>query len=106
MRTGSRRKAYRRSVSWQVVVLAGLDRVPAEIVDVTELGAKIISAKEMPAVSSVIIVSERLGSLDARVVWRNGHAAGLEFTEDEADEKILPLLESIKLPARFGQRRS
>jgi hypothetical protein len=105
MGTGRRRRAYRRTVSWQVIVLAGLDRVPAEIVDVTELGAKIISAKEMPPVSNVTIVSERLGPLEARVVWRNGPAAGLEFTEEEADEKILPLLGAIKLPARFGKRR-
>ena len=105
MGTGSRRRAYRRAVSWQVVVLAGLDRVPAEIVDVTELGARIISAKEMPPVSDVIIVSERLGSLEARVIWRNGNAAGLEFTEEEAEEKVLPLLGAIKLPAGFGKRR-
>ena len=105
MGTGSRRRAYRRAVSWPVVVLAGLDRVPAEIVDVTELGAKIVSAKEMPPVSNVTIVSERLSPLEARVVWRKGRAAGLEFTDEEADEKVLPLLGAIKPPAGFGKRR-
>ena len=105
MRSGSRRKAYRRAVSWQVVVLAGLERIPGEMVDVSELGAKIVLAREIELVSHVIVVSERFGSLDARVVWRKGNVAGVQFTETEAGEKIAPLLESIKLPARFGQRR-
>ena len=101
-----RRRVFRRVVAWPALVISGDSRVPSLIVDISEEGARLELSKELPTRSGIVLVTDRIGSLEAQIVWRRGKLTGIRFTDAKATEQIAPILRSLKLPRQFGRQRN
>ena len=105
-----RRNSLRKKVNRQAVVLAGGNRLPCEIVDLSRGGAKLRTTADVSQHSYVILVCEAFGSLEGYVMWRKGQLAGIKFTDPGAATSLGPLLAAganteITATVKFGRRR-
>jgi hypothetical protein len=100
-----RRKAFRKAAPWRVVVVNGDMRIPSAIINISESGAMLELEGEMPSRTYVLVLGDKMGSLEARVVWRKGNIVGVCFTDPVAPKTLRPLLKSIAPPEKFGRHR-
>ena len=105
-----RRRGARTIVDWPAVLLRGGARLPCAIVDISRGGAKLAMPNEIPARAYVVLLSEKFGSLEGYVAWRNGHRAGIAFTDPTAAAALQPYLktaadEPVAVTVKFGRRR-
>ena len=100
-----RRRHTRVSVNWRAVLLIALLRIPVDIIDISEGGARIRSSDQLPDAKSAILIVDRVGSLDAEVVWTRAKLSGLRFTEANAATLLKPLIEIERSKViRFGRK--
>src|SRR5258706_13010936 len=83
-----RRASARVDVNWPALLLAGRNRTPCSIVNVSRGGAKIQAPSPASDASHVILVCRKFGSLEGLVVWRNADYAGVRFTDPESLENL------------------
>ena len=108
--TPKRRKGPRTRVTWPAVILSGPNRMPCAILDVSRDGAKLQLPSDIPPQTYVIVISEKFGSLEGYVTWRNGQLAGIKFTDPGAAISLQPLLwaaasKTARGTPKFGRRR-
>jgi len=106
--TATRGNDVRVPVLWTALVVAGVDRMPCAIVDISRGGAKLQLPGDVPLHSSITIVSENFGALEGYIVWREGCLAGMKFTDPGASvslQAFLPALSEPRFASQHGARR-
>lgn len=83
-----KRRHTRHSVAWPAICFAdGIDRFPAEIVNVSEGGFGLSGLVRGLDVDSIIFVDfEQIGTFRCRVAWTNENRFGVEIIDDQPAE--------------------
>lgn len=80
-----KRRAGRLAVSLPVALLAGDRRSGGTILDISRNGARVRTPFDLSRGSVIVLMSDRLGALNARVMWCKDRVAGVEFANLSAD---------------------
>jgi hypothetical protein len=88
-----RRHVRRWNVMWPATLVCEGKEYPCTILDLSEFGARIEARGIAYGPSLVKLQSERFGSIDGRVQWARGTAAGLRF--EYAPEAVFQVLKPI-----------
>jgi len=70
-----RRKGACVAVNRPAVLLAGRERTPCAIVDLSLGGARLDVKSDVREKSHVVVLCPNFGSLDGQVIWRNDRKA-------------------------------
>ena len=79
MQSGRNRRSKRLAIYWPTTLVEGDLRRACTIVDVSRMGARLRVAPPPPPRTRVTLVDERVGALEATVMWSRGDLAGVEF---------------------------
>ena len=114
MQSLGRRRCRRVPANWPIALVVGDRRGTATVVDLSRMGARLRLPGEIAAGMPLTLICERLGALDARLVWQNGGEAGVEFvgTTPEEAAKLRSFVGDLERaesrrpvePAQFGRR--
>jgi hypothetical protein len=81
MEPGRNRRTKRMPIHWPTTLLEGDRRRPCTIMDVSRTGARIHLVEPVPPRSRITLLDDRVGALEAIVVWCRGNIAGVNFLE-------------------------
>lgn len=76
---GRNGRSKRLPIYWPTTLVEGDLRRGCTIVDVSRLGARLRIPSPPPPRTHVMLVDERVGALEATVMWSKGDHAGVEF---------------------------
>ncbi len=79
MEPGLNRRTRRMAIQWQTTLLQGDTRRPCTIVDVSRSGARIRLAQPIAPRTRITLLDDRVGPIEASVVWCRGDMAGIAF---------------------------
>ncbi len=86
------RRHTRHSVAWPAICFAdGIDRFPAEIVNVSEGGFGLSGPVRGLDVDSILFVDfDQIGTFRCRVAWTHEYRFGVEILDDQAADDSTP----------------
>lgn len=93
MHTGGKRRWQRLPANIPIVVVVGMRRTGGTVVDLSRTGARLCAPGDLEPGTQITLMGDRLGALDARIVWSRGDTAGVEFAEAAPD--VMAQLRSI-----------
>ena len=108
------RRAKRITVNWPAVLLEGGKRSVCTVINISVNGAKLRANHAIPRGSTIGLVSEHFGALDAAVTWCKSEAVGIRFVDppERVAVKLRPALGDFDkrkaraktTPTQFGRR--
>lgn len=110
MQPGRNRRSKRMAIHWPTTLLEGDRRRPCTIVDISRSGACIHLVEPIAPRTRVTLLDDRVGALDAEVVWCRGNVAGLHLLEPAPSvgiklRAVLQALEEAEAAAHRPQRQ-
>lgn len=79
MQPGRNRRSKRLPIYWPTTLVEGDLRRSCTIADLSRLGARLRVVTPPPPRTRVMLIDERVGALEATVMWSRGDEAGVEF---------------------------
>jgi hypothetical protein len=100
-----RRKSPRKPVCWSAVAHFGATRTPCLVINISRHGAKLQVAARAEMSDFGLLITERFGTYEARLVWRKGSFAGIAFTDTHATSEVESHLRRVEdvHPKKFGR---
>jgi hypothetical protein len=95
---GQNRRAKRHAIHWPTTLVEGDVRRGCTILDASRVGARIqLTAPPRPD-ARIMLIDDRVGSIEAIVMWCRGDQAGVEFLPLEPDvmARLRALLQSLE----------
>ena len=86
----AQRRSVRKRVLWAARLEVGNKRYDCVVVDLSLGGARLHYSEPVSKGEHVVLVLERIGNLNAEVVWHEERSIGLRFTDDS--QHIVQLL--------------
>jgi hypothetical protein len=95
---GQNRRSKRQAIHWPTTLVEGDLRRGCTILDVSLIGARLrLTAPPRPH-ARIMLIDDRVGALEANVMWCKGDQAGVEFLppEPEVMARLRALLQELK----------
>ena len=81
MQPGRNRRSKRLPIHWPTMLVEGDVRRACTVVDVSRIGARLRLASPPPPRTPVMLIDERVGTIEGIVTWSRGDQAGVEFLQ-------------------------
>ncbi len=91
MESKRNRLTKRMAVHWPTMLLERDRRQSCTIVEVSRRGARIMLTRPVTPKSCVTLIDDRVGALEASIVWCRGSLAGVAFLPETAPEVVQKL---------------
>jgi len=85
------RLTKRMAVHWPTMLLERDRRQSCTIVEVSRRGARIMLTRPVTPKSYVTLIDDRVGAIEASIVWCRGSLAGVAFLPETAPEVVQKL---------------
>jgi hypothetical protein len=97
MNARGRRSWQRVPANLPIVLIAGDKRSGSPVLDLSRSGARLRFPWPLDPQTNVVLTSDRVSGLDARVVWREGDVGGVAFwpASSEVMAQIKLILEEL-----------
>jgi hypothetical protein len=95
---GQNRRAKRQAIHWPTTLVEGDLRRGCTILDASRVGARIqLTAPPRPP-ARIMLIDDRVGAIEAIVMWCRGDQAGVEFVQPEPAvmARLRALLKSLE----------
>jgi hypothetical protein len=86
------------AIHWPMTLLDGDRRRPCTIVDVSRSGARVHVVEPLAPRTRITLLDDRVGALDAVVLWCRGDLVGVEFVQlaPEVAARLRAVLQALE----------